>query len=335
MKQAVLKLMLHARVFSLFRLANRRHPLIITYHRFSEKDETDKVSAEAFDRHLDYLSSRYEILSLSRVARLMARGQTPPAGTAVITIDDGYYDAYEVAFPILRKYRAPATIFVATGFVDGWSWMWTDKMRYMTARTTLSELQVQVEGQILRLTCQDGPSRLKSAASVNALLKKLPNDVKERNIDRLAKDFGVELPKAPPDDFAPVTWEQLREMAAGGVEAGSHTVTHPILTNVEPLRLECEMRDSKSRLENMLGREAPLFCYPNGALNARVRRAVADAGYKCAVSTSHGLNNQDCDILALRRISADPDMAQFAQYTSGFEHLKIRFRNARTPKGVK
>ena len=333
MKQVVLNLMLRARFFSLFRLANRRQSLIVTYHRFSEKDEADKVSAEAFERHLDYLSRRYDILPLSRVADLMAQGRTPPAGTAVITIDDGYSDAYKVAFPILRKYRAPATIFVATGFVDGESWMWTDKLRYLTARTVASELNVEIEGRMLRLSCQDGPSRLKSAASVNAILKKLPNDVKERVLERLSEDFGVRLPNAPPEDFAPVTWEQLREMEACGVETGSHTVTHPILTNVGPSQLDREMRDSKRRIENMLGRETPLFCYPNGALNAQVQRAVASAGYLCAVSTYHGLNDRDCDILALRRISADPDLAQFAQYTSGFEHLKIRFRSARIRKG--
>jgi len=334
MKQAVLNLMLRAGFFSPFRLANRRHTLIITYHRFSEKDETDKTSAEAFDKQLDYLSSRYEILPLSRVAEWMARGQAPSTGAAVITIDDGYRDAYEVAFPILCKYRAPATLFVATGFVDGESWMWTDKMRYLTARTAVSELSVEIGGQMLRLLCQDGPSRMKSAASVNALLKKLPDDVKEQTLERLAEDLGVELPKAPPDDFTPVSWEQLREMAARGVETGSHTVTHPILTNVGAARLGREMRDSKARLEQMLGREVTLFCYPNGALNAQVQRAAADAGYRCAVSTAHGFNDRESPILALRRISAEPELTRFAQCTSGFEQLKLKFRSARIQKGA-
>ncbi len=80
--------------------------------------------AAQFDRIVRFISRAFNLLSLGdAVARLA--NQTLPAAAATITFDDGYLDNYTVALPILRRYKAPATIFVATGFLDGGR-MWND-----------------------------------------------------------------------------------------------------------------------------------------------------------------------------------------------------------------
>ena len=87
-----------------------------------------------------------------------------------------------------------------------------------------------------------------------------------------------------------LTAEQIREMQKYGVEFGSHTLTHPYLPNVSDAQLRREVRDSKHRLEDMLGAEVTSFAYPFGGVDRRVRSAVADAGYKLAFTTMPGLN---------------------------------------------
>jgi peptidoglycan/xylan/chitin deacetylase (PgdA/CDA1 family)/GT2 family glycosyltransferase len=84
--------------------------------------------------------------------------------------------------------------------------------------------------------------------------------------------------------------DQIREMAAAGVEFGSHTLTHPWLPSVDDHRLLREVRDSKLRLEDLLGVEVPCFAYPFGAVDQRVRAAVVAAGYRLGFSTRAGLN---------------------------------------------
>jgi peptidoglycan/xylan/chitin deacetylase (PgdA/CDA1 family) len=111
-------------------------------------------------------------------------------------------------------------------------------------------------------------------------------------------------------------------MDANGVEIGSHTMTHPILTNISDERLRRELHGSKLRLEEALGRRVDQFCYPNGDNDERVQREVARAGYRVAVTCVGGLNKRGDDPLTLRRIHTERDLAHFLQSTSGFEQLK-------------
>jgi peptidoglycan/xylan/chitin deacetylase (PgdA/CDA1 family) len=309
MKQALLRVMRASGLFATFRRANQHKILILTYHRFGEQPKKGVTHARAFAEQLEYLRAHYTIVPLSAVDRHLLEGEPLPAAPAAITIDDGYLDAYEVAFPLLRRYRAPATLFAATDFIDGRGWLWTDKLRYVKAQL-------------------NGSSFALDADRANAELKRLPDDEKERRITVMAKDAGVAVPSLPPDDYRALSWDQAREMADGDVEIGSHTVTHPILTHVDPTQLEYELCRSRDRLEHMLDREVTLFCYPNGDHNTHVRNAVARAGYHVAVTTECGLNDRVRDPLALRRVHTERDLSHFIQSTSGFEQFKSGFRSS-------
>ena len=133
MKQTMLNLMRVTGVFAPFRMANRDKALILTYHRFSHSGHCNTTSARALEEQLDYLTTHYQIVPLSVINSYLTRGEELPAGVVSIAIDDGYRDAYEIAFPILRKYKVPATLFIVTDFVDRRIWLWTDKLRFLTS----------------------------------------------------------------------------------------------------------------------------------------------------------------------------------------------------------
>lgn len=329
MKQAVLNLMQATGVFAPFRLANRNKLLIVTYHRFSEIDDGVTTSARAFEKHLDYLTSRYRIVTLSSVADHLAAGKTLPAAAAVITIDDGYRDSYEIAFGILRRRSLKATLFVVTDFLDGKCWLWTDKLRYLTARTESRTVEAGLNGRALHIELNDRASRLEAADRVNSQLKVMPDDAKDDAINRLASLLKVELPPLPPPEFSPINWEETREMENAGIEIGSHTVTHPVLINVGVDRLRRELTESRCRLEDMLDHQVDLFCYPNGNSSATVVQEVERAGYRCAVTTDPGFNDDQSNPLSLRRIGTERDLAHFVQSTSGFDQIKNRLAPSR------
>lgn len=333
MKHTVMSLMNSAGLFAPFRLASRSKALILMYHRFSETDDGLSTYGRRFAEQLDYLTQHYRIVSLSEAAGYIASGKPMPSGLAVITIDDGYRDAYEIAFPILRERKAPATLFVVTDFVDQKCWLWTDKLRYLTARAQAGVFESTINGRDLRIELNGLAARLRAAEQINGQLKRMTDDAKDDAIERLASVFGVELPALPPPELSSLTPEELRELDSGGVEIGSHTVTHQILTKVSGERLRYELRESRSRLESILGRKVELLGYPNGDHNPEVQKEAVRAGYQCAVTADYGLNNGRSNLLALKRIHTERDRAKFVKNTSGFDEFRSLLSRLRPEKG--
>jgi len=329
-KKQVLKTIFNFGGFTPFHWANRKKVLILTYHRFSRGVDASKVSAADFDSHLEYLSLHNNVLPLAEAVDRLKSGKELPANATVITIDDGYSDAYEIAFPKLKKYGFPATVYAITDFVDQKIWLWTDLMRYVLANTVHTEVSLDFgSGERVQASLTDDAKRLETANRVNERLKKLRNEQKDEKIAEIARQLYVDLPNVPPPEFAVITWDQARETDADGVNIGSHTVTHPILPNVGQTDLDFELRTAKTRIEEQLGRSVDHFCYPNGSLNDNVRRAAKNAGYMSAVTTAYGFNNGDNDQLVLNRIDAQSAIESFAQSASGFEAWKQRVFVAR------
>ncbi len=75
------------------------------------------------------------------------------------------------------------------------------------------------------------------------------------------------------------------DLLSSGMEIGSHTVTHPLLTRIPADRVRSELVESKARLEEHIGRRVDAFCYPAGYYDRRVRDATEAAGYRLARTT--------------------------------------------------
>ncbi len=328
MKKQILKTFYNFGGFAPFRWANRGSLCVLMYHRFSRNAETDKISAAEFTAHLDYLSRRANVLSLSETVETLKNGDSLPLNAVVITIDDGYADSFDIAFPLLQKFQMPATIYAVTDFLDGKCWLWTDLMRYVLSETTMENVRLEFSaGGIIKTKLNGKQSRSETANRINALLKKMPNESKNSKIEEIARDLKVEISATPTDDFSPVSWEQAIEMDAGRVQIESHTVTHPILTNISQNELDDELRESKKRLETKLNKEIKHFCYPNGNLNEAVRKSVENAGYESAVTTAYGFVETGANQFLLNRIDAPPKIESFAQSASGFDVLRRKITN--------
>ncbi len=311
--------MMSSGAFAPFRMANRHGGLILKYHRFSEGPDARAISRRAFTEHLRYLSRRYTLVALQAMVAHLSAGSRPSRPFAAITIDDGHADAYDVAFPVLRQFGAPATLFVVTGFLDGTCWLWADQVRYVIARTMRARVSLQLGAEPMNLTLEDRGARVAAASAINDRLKQPPEHVRRDTLSALACTLGVEIPTLPPAEYAPITWAQAREMTANGLAVEPHTVTHPILTNVSADQARREVTESKARVEEMLGGRTTTFCYPNGRWNREVREVVERAGYTFAVTTSAGFNPPGVDPYCLNRFEADEVLARFAKTTSGFE----------------
>jgi peptidoglycan/xylan/chitin deacetylase (PgdA/CDA1 family) len=97
---------------------------------------------------------------------------------------------------------------------------------------------------------------------------------------------------------------QVREWLAAGHEIGSHTLTHPHLTQLPPGQAREEIFASKKKLEDLFGRPIRHFCYPYGDWNEVIRELVQEAGYETACTTGPGVNTAADSSFALKRFTA-------------------------------
>jgi peptidoglycan/xylan/chitin deacetylase (PgdA/CDA1 family) len=133
---------------------------ILTYHRFVPKGQScDRlaVSERSFARQLAYLrDNNYSVISFSQLADFVEGKAAIPPKSVVLTIDDGYKSAYDVAYPILRKFGQKATIFVYSEFVGASAGLTWAQMKEMAASKlidiqphskTHSDLTIRLEGE--------------------------------------------------------------------------------------------------------------------------------------------------------------------------------------------
>jgi peptidoglycan/xylan/chitin deacetylase (PgdA/CDA1 family) len=97
-------------------------------------------------------------------------------------------------------------------------------------------------------------------------------------------------------------WSQAFELQRSGFELGSHTCSHPRLTDIDPVEARREIEVSKRELEDRLGCPIEAFAYPFGVHDNAVRDLVREAGYRCGCSTLSGFNDSNADRFSLRRI---------------------------------
>jgi peptidoglycan/xylan/chitin deacetylase (PgdA/CDA1 family) len=275
---------------------------ILIYHRVvTEPDPLapDEVCAREFDWQMGVLDRWFTVLPL-RDAVAGLRAGTLPVRSACVTFDDGYADNVTVALPILRRRGLPATFFLAAGFIDGGR-MWNDSVIETMRRAQGDTLDARCIG-LDRIDISTVALRRHGIDKLLSSLKYLPPEERQVRVDKLAAESNCSLPT----DMM-MTTEHVRQLRANGIEVGAHTMTHPILAQLDAERAEGEIRDGKLRLEAITGAPVTLFAYPNGRPGRDYRpehvAMVKRLGFEAAVSTAWGVAHQSSDPYQLPRFT--------------------------------
>jgi len=287
---------------------------ILTYHRILPRDEAAAepdpgivTTAETFEAEMRFIARHCSPLPLQEAAERLDRGSRLPRRAVVVTFDDGWRDNYVHAYPVLRRLAIPATVFAATGYVGTSRPLWTREAARGLAEAARRGRWGGVEeaffAQGMPCAPDPGGNRVLLKAAISGL-KRLPAERRERIVSDLVLALGLD---AVPDAW--VTWDELREMADAGIEVGSHTRTHAILTAESAERVRDEVEGSRRDIERHLGRSPVAFCYPDGACVPAIEAAVQRAGYALACSTRRGVAGFGADRYLLPRIGAEEAMA--------------------------
>ena len=293
---------------------------ILAYHRvLQERDELrpGDMDVNCFVRHMRVLARFFNVLPLSDAVRKLENGILPRRAVC-ITFDDGYADNFDVAWPVLRALNLPATIFVASAYLDGGR-MWNDTVieairRIPDAVVDLTELGLG------EYDLRGDAARLRAIEDIVGCLKYCPPAEREVKTGSLAQHAQSPLPA----DLM-LTSDQVRQLSRSGIEIGGHTRSHPILKSVDTEEAGREILLGKTDLEEITEQPVLTFAYPNGKpgedYTAEHVQFVRESGFLCAVSTAAGAASRNDDHYQLPRIGPWSESAMRFGVRIGRAHI--------------
>jgi len=331
MKQIIKKLARYSGLFRLSCWTNRNLLTILMYHGISRpNDNHGLTNFEGKHRNLDEFEQHLELFTkyctpIFLEAAILNRNLPP--NPIVLTFDDGYKNNYTYAFPLLKKYEVPATIFVTTGFVDQTNYIWPDQLEFIIDRAQSKNIDFHYENDQITLELSSDEEKMKTIRSIKDHLKTFSEPKKLLFLDKLQKALGVEYDwDKIPSLLLPLTWDQIREMKESGlISIGSHTVTHPILSKCTHEEQRKELMVSQQRITEELGEKCVLFAYPNGRVadyNQDTIRLLKEFGYWGAVTTNVGyVDGSNRDKFQLNRFGSGGNLDELGTIVTGLSRL--------------
>lgn len=274
---------------------------IIVYHRVLE-DSAEGVQPyigvpqAAFRAQLAFYREHFQVVSLDEGVRRLNAGQLERPLLA-ITFDDGYRDNLDLALPVLKEMRMPATVFVTTDCLEHGQLLWPDRVRAAVYGAPAGS-EIHMGGHTATVP-EDLPGRIALMKNVLVHVKTLPGERRE--------DFLIGLPGPVANQPTPrlmLDWDEARTLADAGIAIESHTLSHPILTRIDNGQAGREIEASRTLIEERLGRACRWFAYPNGTADDFADIHIThlrNAGYTGAVTTLRGVNRPGSDPYRLRR----------------------------------
>ena len=278
LRRAVLQGLRSCGVFHLVRNSQwrRNRLLILCYHGISQEDEhlwrpRLYMPSDIFQQRLEILKrGSYNVLSIEEGLRQLRAGELPPR-SVVITFDDGGYDFYKQAYPLMKSYGFPVTVYQTTYYSDYQKPIFNLVCSYMLWKRRDTVLD---KGKELGL---DPPLDLRTELSRHRIVRKL---VVASETDELTgaqkNDVAVRLAKLLDIDYDQLVAKrvlqlmsagEIAQLASEGVDFQLHTHRHRTPADEDLFRKE--IQDNRRRLKELTKSRAVHFCYPSGVYEAQ------------------------------------------------------------------
>jgi peptidoglycan/xylan/chitin deacetylase (PgdA/CDA1 family) len=328
------RLFLHfCKMLGLFRLSDRvtrRGVRILCYHGFSMADESafsrrTFIDPDTFEARMAFLKKGgFHVLGLGEALDLLDQEAVPPR-SVVITIDDGFYSVYSMAYPALKKYAFAATIYVTTYYALQQNPVFNLTAQYLFWKTSKAELDITGLGM-----SRTGSVSLRTDGEKTAILEEVlrhGNATCDETgrvvlIRNLAGRLGVDYESIRENRiFHLMTLEQTAELSAAGMDIELHTHRHHFPLDHD--RAIAEIVENRAVLEPLLRKTLVHFCYPSGIWAKEQWPWLTETGMRSAVTCDLGLNFGKTPRYGLKRIGDDEGLSQieFEAEVSGFAEV--------------
>jgi peptidoglycan/xylan/chitin deacetylase (PgdA/CDA1 family) len=292
------------------------------YHRIAEAKVDPwrlAVSPNLFDEHLALLKKRRVVLPLVEFG-VLHRGGRLPAKAVAITFDDGYACNAHTAAPLLVKHGAPATIFLATGWISSPKEFWWDALERIISITSVERLELLLHsGNIVvelgkpdqysaagiwDATAEARNSRQAAYLDLWTRIRLVRDEERRRAMTSLHQQAGV--PEVARQSHRIMTAAEVRQTAASGlIEIGAHSVTHPVLSGLSREEQSSEIRLSRDACRDLVSHSPRTFAYPFGDYDDDTLAATADAGFEVACTTMASYVGRRTETLKMPRLQVN------------------------------
>lgn len=254
---------------------------ILMFHRVLPLDNRPRISANAYlevtpdylDRTIRHFKRHgYSFMSIEALHSGGYDGRRP---FVCYTFDDGFADNLTYAFPVFKAHSVPFSVYVTTGFPDRTAIIWWNSLEKLLLERTSVKFTMFGESYSFPLK-----SLAEKSAAFNVIAGILKNSHIGTIVSRSQQFFGqVGVDPLAEVRSTALSWEQLRTLSAEPlVTIGAHTVTHPVLCNLDRQSIEFELGESKRRLEEKLDVPVTSLAYPFGGIGEIGADALQVAG---------------------------------------------------------
>lgn len=267
------------------------------------------VTTASFEKQIIFLRDRFEVVFLEDLVDKALKGENI-GELCAITFDDGWRDNFTEAFPIMEKYRVPATIFLATGFVGTDRMFWPEEIcsylgRSMGDKSTFNSVPpsyIRFSEEISRYRQSKRETFFDRSIEI---LKGYSPDNREEILG-----YFRDMLKTDPMPRQMLNWDEAQEMHSSGlVRFGSHTVNHEMLDQIPLKKARDEISQSRKEIELRLGDTVRTFAYPNGNYSDSIQMVLEESGFDAAVTTRKGFFDRNMSLMEIPRVAMHEDVS--------------------------
>ena len=263
----------------------------------------DPIKPEKFEQLIKYVVKHYEVISIDAVNA--KPGKKP---RLILSFDDGYHDFYTNVLPVLKHYSLPSNHNVVTDIVNGkQEVIWTEKLNFLFSYFKEHKPDDLLEIGEQKYSLKEHETTLNSFyITVLRKLFELEHQAREALLNAWLNRFGLKItPKRM------MTWDEIAECTRHGVDIGSHTKRHTVLTSIKgKAEMDEELIESKAEIEKNIGKSILSLAPPNGLCNDYVMKQAAIAGYKYVLGigdTSYAQNtNENITFVSRLNLISEP-----------------------------
>ena len=299
--------------FGLFRLFagsgwRRRQLVILCYHGVSITDEHEwdpklYVSSTLFEQRLRLLrDGGFSVLTLQTGLERLYNGTLPPK-SVVLTFDDGTFDFYARARPLLKKYQFPATVYLTTFYCHHHRPVFRLFASYLLwkARDTFAGGPLLDLDGVFDLASEAGRSNALAAIERYVAEHRLPLAERDALVERLAKQLGLPYETLVSQRVLQLmTPQEVACLASDHIDVQLHTHRHR--TPQDRDLFIREIVDNRIEIEKMTHASPAHFCYPCGAYHAEFLPWLKEQGVLSATTCDTGLASSTSNPLLLPRV---------------------------------
>lgn len=314
-----------------------RRLLILCYHGVSIDDEHEwngllYVPPDRLRRRLELLrDTGCTILPLQAALDRLYGGTLPPRAVA-LTFDDGFFDFVSQAYPLLREFDAPATVYLTTQRCERNYPVFGLMCSYVLWKARGRVIEAPEFGETFDLRTPEGRARAQQTAAdyVARVRPTIPD--KDAIIGRLAERCGIDYAALAARRLLTImTPHDVSTLAAAGVDFELHTHTHT--TPGSPQEWAKEIQRNRASIEGMTNRRPTHFCYPSGRYRREYLPSLAGQQVVSATTCDPGLASPRTNPLLLPRFvdACGVSMLEFEGWVSGAATFVSRNRSYGAP----